>query len=328
NGWQRNALLAASLISSVCAYGTKETSVTLIIFLCMTLYVSAGGVKKLFQKSYLIFIVLSCALWILYLYLNVLMHGDLAQSAGQSSSLSHATALLRAPIIFAHMIVDVTPFLNQITATVLSIGVVVGIYLLLRFHGKISGVIIGLLWVCIGLVPTIFLPSMHWWDSLASRYTYLPRVGLATAVGSLLTVLIRDERVARLAKPFVILLIAVVFIQFAQMIYTVTTTYSRVYATGIALETSARMIKSEHASIVIMEPNRPFEENQAHIFGVMNVVSGIDMSNVIFTDSKNNTKELHISNGTAVLRWVPAAYSYVLILPDKEIKIQTRLSKW
>jgi len=160
----------------------------------------------------------------------------------------------------------------------------------------------GLLWTLVALLPTIFFTTDHWWQPLASRYTYLPRVGVVVALAGTYAGL--RQQIARWAV--VGLIVAVAVWQTLWWSGIVARDYDYVYRTGRSLQAAVRSVQSHDVSRILIAPDRPFEGNLAHIIGAFVALGGFREEEVIFLNTAHPT----VGKGEALLKWDPAGRQY------------------
>jgi hypothetical protein len=172
----------------------------------------------------------------------------------------------------------------------------------------------GCFWTLVSVIPTIFFTTEHWWGPLASRYTYLPRVGIAILVGTFTAL-----AVSRMKRRVVILFIVLLFYNLFYWSFTVNQKYPYVYATGKTLKEAISLINVSKITTVYVAPNRPFESNNAYIVGAFETRTELKKEDLIFL--KGDAPGI-LPKNSAILIWDAEERSFQVDIPTTSLDIK------
>ena len=137
----------------------------------------------------------------------------------------------------------------------------------------------------------VFFNFINWWEVLPSRYTYSVRIGVVLILAAVLVDLIRQSRYLRIVQGLFWVLVCVVFFQLYNMANIINSEYSYAYNTGKTLVSAVDKIEKVKPNKVLVEWERPFERNFAHVVGLLEYKAQIPENNVVFL-SKGEGYEL------------------------------------
>ena len=210
------------------------------------------------------------------------------------------------PILLLDLLFPLSRIIDEGNAVlILIISSALFLFLIFRFY-KSKVFLLGLAWSAISLMPTIFFISENWWDVLASRYTYLPRIGIALLLCAIFIGVEKKQAVRRFFLVFFILLMSYYTYNWLTI---VKDEYPYVYRTGDTLQRALVDLAQTDVEKVYVSPDRPFESNQAHIVGAIESIAEIQEKDIVFLEDK---KSITDGKNTAVLYWdfTTDAYKY------------------
>ena len=151
-----------------------------------------------------------------------------------------------------------------------------------------------------GRLPTIFFVTESWAGVLASRYTYLARIGPVVALAGNFSI---GGMKRRWLFALIIAITAVWGITF--WVKVVTREYGYIYQTGRSLQQAAAM---EIAPLqLLVTDDRPFRNNRADVVGAMYDIAGLVANQIIFLEPGAPRT---LREGEALLWWDAAGRSY------------------
>lgn len=295
--------LFVSLLATVGAFYTKEVAIVLpaLIFVTYVFYFPTFR-QRLKSPAHLLWggaFSYAC-LW--YAYNQYMWQKSSVWVAERVWGLSWQ-AVLKAPIVAIDLFLPQKLFagaLNQAFAYgLLLVSLLVTIWLLRKFW-SLPMVRWGLVWIYITMAPTIFFFTTNFWDPLASRYTYLPRIGLVMILAAILHFYITKNKSPKIVNWLVGFIIVISSLQIVMMLRVVKNEYLFVYSTGRTLVSSLETVKACGAQKLLVRPGYPFGNNNAHLVGAASTVAGIKEAQVVFM-VKNSKVELR--TGEAELWW-------------------------
>ncbi len=307
--------LILGLVTQLLAYGTKEISVVLAPLILVTLFtltktftppkLSFGRKQKIALSAKL-----TCLIGFVYGLYQYLM-----QSQGGGFTANHyafsLTSLARIPFVILDLFVPltaVTHFLTPLSATLLGLITILIGYHLIRKYWSLPTTPLALAFCFFGILPTLFFAVTNWWEPLTSRYTYLPHVGAALLISSILIASIKQNK-RRVVHALTAILIIVSIIQLGFMIQAITTEYAYVYKSGSTLAHAASLLNPLTTPVIYVQPDHPFRDNHTHIVGALNVYANYAESQIIFLKPQQS---VDLSPSAMLLYWEPEARQYEL----------------
>jgi hypothetical protein len=140
----------------------------------------------------------------------------------------------------------------------------------------------GLSWILIASLPTIFAVDKLWMP-LASRYTYLLKIGTVFILCALLARLLK-----KVPKKIVYIFIFSLFVyNVFYWVNIVKKDYPYVYQSGRALKEVVLKIAPQNPANIFMVRPLPFEGNTAHIVGAFSTLMDYPKEKIIFIDQEN-----------------------------------------
>lgn len=292
-------------IAILLALGTKEVSVVipgLLVLIFFLKFFRREGVPKNRTHFLLALIVfVTFALYIMYQY--IWQHNAWTVTSGVWQW--RLTSFIRLPIIILDMAIPLSPILNDFTAWGIWVTAILIVSIFIVFFWRHSSIMFGLGWTIMTVLPTMFMTVDNWWRPLASRYTYLPRIGIIIIIASAYSIT-RSVRVKYASFTFITLLL---LWQTVYWVNVVRSEYGYVYKSGSSLLQTARLISEHHISRVLVAPNRPFEGNPAHIVGALEIIANIKEKNIVFLDEKIAPA---INDDEVLMTWDPQQRIYIL----------------
>ena len=304
--------LIFGIFSFLISLATKEMAIIQIALIGLLLVIHVLKGKKItFPFMHRWFLILVGAYTVLY---GIFQYAWQTDSATVNTGLWHLgiTALARIPLIVADLFIPLKPFIGVLTNTsatvVLGIALVTFIMVLWRYR-TIVLVPFGFLWILISISPTLFFKTSVWWEPLASRYTYIPRLGAVMIIVGILTHYIAKNRSRHIIHFFATILIAVSIFQIGYMLYVVKTEYAYVYKTGRTLAHAASLLKNRSSFNLFVHQEHPFRDNDSHIIGAINTIANVPENHIIFLKSKQVPT---LAPEDMILYWNPEARQYEL----------------
>ncbi len=307
--------LILGLVTQLLAYGTKEISVVLAPLILVTLFTLYKSVKlpsyapTQLPRLYF-FTIISLLLASSYAFYQYLM-----QSQGGGFTANHyafsLASLARLPFVILDLFLPlqaITPFLTPLRAALLGlITLLIGAYLIRKYWSQ-PAVPLALAFCFFGVLPTLFFAVTNWWEPLTSRYTYLPHVGAALFISSILVASIKQNK-RRVVHALTALLIVISIVQLGFMIQAITTEYAYVYKSGSTLAHAASLLNPTATPIIYVQPDHPFRDNHTHLIGALNVYANYAESQIIFLEPQQS---VDLSPSAMLLYWEPEARQYEL----------------
>ncbi len=302
--------LLLSFIFFVLAFGTKESAiVTPVLLVLMSLYYKFEYKNFTFSRAMIFFWTAIMAIFGAYAYQQYLWQKS---SVWIQSGIWNITpsAFLRIPIILLDNFIPISLFKSHITMASAGflwlVAIVFIIFVLVKFR-KLKLVWLGFLWMIVSIAPVLFFKTEFWWEPLASRYNYLPRVGMLIVIAAILHHLIVHNKSRAIISSLIYIVVIATGTQVYGMIRAVTTEYDYVYATGKTLVRAIEEIRDNHSQKIIVQWDHPFTANTAHIVGATKIIANIDEKNITFLkkDEKGDGGE-----DGALLYWDPERRAY------------------
>jgi len=283
----KNSQIVYLLISFLCfvlALGTKESAVVTPFLLLVTFVYYKIKNKRKFEVALIFYWVGVFLLLGFYLYQQYLWQKNSVWIESGIYSID-LMALFRIPLIFFNNFIPISPisgFLNNWMAVCLWLFAV-GVFSFILFRFKNLMLIwYSFLWMGISIGPFIFFKTALWWDTLASRYNYLPRIGAVFLIAVILQYLIVNNKSRYIINGLVYCVMISIFAQLFFMVQVIRSEYEYVYNTGRSLSDIMELTKKIQPERVFVRWDHPFTENNAHIVGAASVVAGIGESSMVF----------------------------------------------
>jgi len=308
---KKNIYLIPSLFFFILAIGTKESAIIIpALLLILSIYYKLVYIKK-FPKTKTLFIFWTgiIGLSTIYLYQQYLWQKSSiwVQSGIWNINL---IAFLRIPLIMLDNFIPIS-FL-KLHLTTLSAGflwvssVFFLLFILYKFR-KLKLIWLGFSWLLITISPFIFFKTELWWEPLASRYNYLPRIGAIIIIAAILHYLIIYNKARYIISGLIYLIIITIASQLYFMSAAITTEYDYVYNSGKTLVQAMKKIDKANPHKLFIRWDHPFTANHAHIIGAASIIADISEENIIFL--KKNEEE-NIKNQNILLYWNPHKKKY------------------
>lgn len=309
---ERRFLIFLSLIFQFLAYATKEISVVLPVLLLATIFswVKVYG-TQIKTKWHQIFWFFSFCLAGLYAILQIILQegGDTFVKNHYSISLN---GFLRLPFALVDLFVPLKPiqdFFSPVLAMIFVFITMAAIFVIVKKYQKLPGLPLALVWAIFSLLPTTFFATTHWWEPLASRYTYLPRVGAVMALVIILTHYIVKNKARKIISFVAVFIMAAFLAQAVFMFKTMALDYDYVYQSGRSLAHAAKLLDNKNMEAVYVHPEHPFRGNNTHIIGALAVFADLKEEQIFFL--KTDERVL-LNSEKMLLYWSPKARQYEL----------------
>lgn len=301
--------LVMSIVGQLLAYGTKETSIVVAPLLAL-LYLN----WRFFRKErtnwkHWIFVGATLLGSAVYAGLQLIL-----QDSGKTFSANQYQiawpGLWRYPFVLADLFIPILPFRTYFTPSSAALAGLVFVALfgfVLWYWRKVSGVLFAAGIMLVGALPPLFFVPRNWWEPLASRYQYLPRMGAALMVALIFAHLVRGNASRWKIFIFGAVVCFGVVAQLGFMVQTVRVDYAYIYRSGRTLAVSIKKMEKTSETRVLVHPPFPFGQNRAHIIGALVVFGKIKEENVIFlAESDRPTLDaMH-----QLLYWYPKKRTY------------------
>lgn len=305
----KGSLLIFSFLSYILALGTKESAIITPALLFATLIYYRIDNKKQFTKTQIIFWTSTICLSIMYLYQQYLWqkNGVWVQTGVWNINF---TSFFKIPLILLDNFFPIS-FLRDSLSTwsagiLWLLAISMFLFILFKFK-KLKLIWYGFFWLIISISPFIFFKTEFWWDVLASRYNYLPRIGAILIIAAILQHLIVNNKARYIISGTIIFVMISVSAQLFFMGKVITTEYDYVYNTGRSLSQTMQKIKILDPEKVFVRWDHPFTENNAHIVGAASIIANLNESNVIFLE-KNADEAL--TDTEILMYWNPYKREY------------------
>lgn len=215
-----------------------------------------------------------------------------------------AAELVRLPLVLVDQVVPLAAFSPSVRFAAVAVAAVAFAYAAFRQRLP-KAVVYGLWWGVIASLPTIFFKTEGSWMPLTSRYGYLPRLGTVMAAVALVFLLSKKRALAAA--------VVAVFIAYevAFAAVTIKKEYPYVYATGRTLTAALEEARERGDGRLVVLPDRPFENNPAHLVGAADVFMSLPEEKIIFVGRGEPVPVL--APGDAALRWDAEERAYQLL---------------
>ncbi|MBD3311686.1 MAG: glycosyltransferase [Candidatus Magasanikbacteria bacterium] len=285
---QTGKYLIFSTLFFLLALGTKETAIVTITLLFVLFFYNktkfSGSLKN---NKHIIFWGIITLTTTIYAYQQYLWQKTSVWVEANIWQIN-LISLIKTPIVMFDIFIPVS-LLNRLNIE--NIGIYVWListlfllFILIKFH-KIKLVWLGFFWMIISISPTIFFKTELWWQPLASRYTYLPRIGMVIILVAILQYFLKKYK----KNKFILSTIVIIIILGLQLFFTlsnISSNYPYVYSTGKNLVNEIKQLKNREINKIYFLPDRPFENNTAHIVGAASVIANIEEEKIVFTKEK------------------------------------------
>lgn len=299
-------LLIFSGILFAAALGTKETAITFFaLMLAMIVFVGAR-VRRFWTPAQIVYILFVFGVTLAYGLQQYMWQRQSVWILGGVWSLE-LRSLARLPIVIIEMFAPLSPIVTSMTAPVILVFSILALAYVVKRYAHLSAVRVGLAWTVITVLPTIFFRPDNWFDPIASRYTYLPRLGVVMVIAGILSFHVLQNTSRKVINSLAVVILAVSMAQVVSMIWTVSRKYDYVYQTGRTLVAAAKVLKSDPLKRVLVHWDRPFTGNTAHIVGVLALIPGIEESRIRFITEGESVAPVP---GDALLYWDAEERSY------------------
>ncbi len=308
----KNFYLIISLLFYLFALGTKESAIiTPALLLATLVYYKIDNRKKL-TKGHIVFWFSTTLLSSAYLYQQYLWQKN---SIWVQSGIwdFNFLAIFKAPLVLLNMFFPITFYrdvLSNYTAGLIwLLGVGLFLFILFKFR-KLKLIWYGFFWLAVSISPFVFFKTEFWWDTLASRYNYLPRVGAIIIIATILQYLIVNNKARYIINGTILFVAASIFSQLFFMAKVITSEYEYVYNTGRSLSQTMQEIKRLDPDKLIVRWDYPFTNNNAHIVGAASIIADINEADIIFLP-KNSDEEM--SRGDILMYWNASKRKYEIL---------------
>ncbi len=307
---EKRYYLALSFLSYIFALGTKESAiVTPALLLLSFIYFKIENNIHI-TKTHIFFWISTISISAIYVYQQYLWQttGIWVQTGVWNINI---VSFFKIPLILLDNFFPISflrDSLSTWTAGLLWLLAISLFFCTLVTFKKIKLIWYGFVWLVISISPFIFFKTESWWDVLASRYTYLPRIGAIFIIAAILQYLIVQNKTRNILNNTIFLVVLTsIFAQLLFMYRAITTDYTYVYATGRSLSQTMEKIKIMSPDKVFVRWDRPFEGNTAHILGAASVITNLDTTKIIFLEQ--NADET-ITDREILIYWNPYIKEY------------------
>jgi len=211
----------------------------------------------------------------------------------------------RWPIIIMDTLLPLFKWLNNNNHTLIYVASLIAISILVYYLRKSKLFWYGSTWLIISSLPTIFAID-KWWMPLASRYTYLPKIGMIFILAVLIRKLYKKYN-TKIINIFLIILFAYNTLYWINI---ANKEYPYVYQSGRSLKEIVKLVGEKQANMVYMIYPFPFEKNNAHVVSAFSTLIDYPEHKIIFIDENDIPKD---PNG-AIIRWNSQTKKYSLEL--------------
>lgn len=301
--------LLGSLLFFILALGTKESAiVTPALLLFLTIY-KHSDIRLQFNFSIAAFWSVVSIGSIGYLYRQYLWQKNSIWVESGVWNLSF-NELVRLPLILLDNLIPIGLlkfYLTNNTAILLSlVAFILFAFILYKFR-QVKLVWFGLAWTLVGVAPFIFFNTQFWWEPLASRYNYLPRIGVIIILASIFHYLVVHNKARHIVSGLLSIVVISVVSQLVFMAYVVNSQYNYVYNTGRSLTQIMEEIKTVNPDKILVRWDYPFTGNNAHIVGAASIIANIEEERLKFLQ-KGDIE--HLEQKEILLYWNAQARQY------------------
>ncbi|HNW20109.1 MAG TPA: glycosyltransferase [bacterium] len=310
----RRQWLVWSYLAALLVFGTKEIAIVVGPLLLVTALASWPAVKSRladwFHRAYWLALLL---VTIGYSWQQYLWQKDSIWVTAGHWHLS-IDKIFKIPLVIADMLVPLLPLAKIINShqAALLIVIISLVFLVIIWHyRRLRLVWLGLAWSLISIAPTLLFITARWWDPLASRYTYLPRLGIVLILAVIIQHHIVNNRRWRVISPMVLVIAGCLIAQLILMYQAIFQEYPFVYQAGRSLHQVLAQAAEHQPNKIYWRWGRPFETNHAHIIGAAATIANLEESQLIFLE--NGASEAR-DNGDVLIYWDGPAREYRLIV--------------
>jgi protein O-mannosyl-transferase len=310
----RKIYLPLALLAAILAIGSKEIAVVLPLLLAAGLCIFWPEYKnKVLARAHWLYWAAMAILFFLYAIQQFIWQKQSAAVASGTFAFSWHT-IAKLPIVITDLFIplaNITPQLHHLNVGWLILFCAVftaGIFLAYR---KLPLIRFGFAWMIISVMPTIFLATVNWWDPLASRYTYLPRFGMALILAAILHYHLGQKKSRYPAIIAAVAIVALLAIQFSYMTKLINRDYPYVYQTGRSLVTAMAEVKGLTPEKLLIQWDHPFTANNAHLVGAAIVIGGLKEDMIVFPPPEEKIK---LKPGEILLYWDGTTEQYLIKL--------------
>lgn len=284
----RRQWLIWSFLAALLVFGTKEIAVVIGPLLFITAIASWPAVKtRLANWSHRAYWLLLFLVTIGYGWQQYLWQKDSIWITAGHWHLS-IDKILKIPLVIADMLVPLLPLAKIVSShqAVLLIIIISLIFLIVIWHyRRLKLVWLGLFWMLISIAPTLLFITARWWDPLASRYTYLPRLGLILILAVIIHYHVTSNQSRRVISLMVVAIVFCLIAQLVLMYRAVFKEYPFVYQTGRSLHQVLVQAAEQQPGRIYWRWGRPFETNHAHIIGAASTIANLEEKQLIFLEN-------------------------------------------
>jgi hypothetical protein len=308
----RKIYLPLALLAALLAIGSKEIAVVFPLLLVAIIFIYWPQYKnKILARANWFYWAAMAILFLLYGIQQFIWQKQSDAVASGTFSFSWHT-IAKLPIVITDLffpLFNLTPHLHHLDVgwlilfcTIFSVGIFFA-------YRKLPLVRFGYAWMIISVMPTIFLATVNWWDPLASRYTYLPRFGMALVLAAILHYHLGQKKSRYPAIITAVAIIALLAIQFSYMTKLINRDYPYVYQTGRSLVTAMTEVKELAPKKLLVQWDHPFTANNAHLVGAAIVIGGIKEEEIVFPPPEEKIK---LKPSEVLLYWDGASEEYLI----------------
>jgi glycosyltransferase involved in cell wall biosynthesis len=308
----RRQWLIWSFLAALLVFGTKEIAVVIGPLLLVTALASWSAVKPRladwFHRAYwlVLFLVTVGYSWQQYLW----QKDSIWVTAGHWHL--SIDKLAKIPVVLFDMVVPLLSLAKQLSSQQ-AIGLIIACSLFFLIivwcYRRLKLVWLGLFWMLISIAPTLLFITARWWDPLASRYTYLPRLGLILILAVIIHYHVTSNQSRRVISLMVVAIVFCLIAQLVLMYQAIFQEYPFVYQTGRSLHQVLVQAAEQQPEKIYWRWGRPFETNHAHIIGAASTIANLEESQLIFLE--NGASEGRDS-GDVLIYWDGPAREYRL----------------
>jgi len=309
----RRSWLVWSFLAVLLVFGTKEIAIVVGPLLVITALASWPSVKlRLTDWFHRVYWLLLFLLTLGYGWQQYLWQKD---SIWVTAGYWHLSIdkILKIPLVIADMLVPLLPLakiINSHQAILLIIAISLLFLIIIWRYRRLRLVWLGLAWMLISIAPTLLFITARWWDPLASRYTYLPRLGMVLILAAIIQYHIVNNRQRGVISRTVVVIIFCIVAQVILMYRAILTEYPFVYRSGRSLHQVLTEAAQQSPNKIYWRWGRPFEENHAHIIGAASTIANLEENDLVFLEQGADES---LGDGDVLIYWDGLAKQYRLI---------------
>jgi hypothetical protein len=295
--------LPLSFLAALLAIGSKEIAAIFPLLLAAIFFIFWQKYKnKIYSRAHLAYWAAMIILFLLYGWQQFLWQKQSVDVASGTFSFSwHVIA--KIPIIILDLFIplgDITPHLHRLGVGWLILAGTIFIAAVIYFYRKLLLVHLGFLWMLVAIAPTIMLASVNWWDPLASRYTYLPRFGMALVLAAILNYYVEKKSAKLVISAVMAVIIILTGWQTIYMVRVVNRDYPYVYQTGRSLVAEMNEVEKLAPKRLFIRWDHPFTSNNAHLYGAAITIGRLNGDQIFFPAADEKIK---LQPGDVLLYW-------------------------